>query len=314
MSDGNFIPLCPQYESQEDHPPLSRFQLEKKLVKSLTQVVRHLQGDLKTIPKKWEMVGPIALFPPSAFEGWPFDVWPLTRSFLDCRAVARQDRITKEAIRTPQVEILDPVNADSEVVHCDNGVRYVLDVKTIMFSRGNIKEKLRVADFKCRGETILDCYAGIGYWAFPLVMYAEAHHVVCCELNPKAAEYCHLGAKANRIEKNITILEGNNASEQTDLALKNFVFDRAILGLIPSSENAWPVVSKHLRRDRVTYAHVHANVENETRFVADVVARWTELCHRKVSCMHVERVKWYAPHVRHCVLDLRVEACQAVSN
>ena len=32
----------------------------------------------------------------------------------------------------------------------DNGVRYVLDVKTIMFSRGNIKEKLRVADFKCR--------------------------------------------------------------------------------------------------------------------------------------------------------------------
>lgn len=38
--------------------------------------------------------------------------------------------------------------------------RYEFDVTKCMFSAGNITEKLRVAGFDCRGETVVDLYAG----------------------------------------------------------------------------------------------------------------------------------------------------------
>lgn len=37
---------------------------------------------------------------------------------------------------------------------------YEFDVTRCMFSAGNITEKLRVAGFDCRGETVVDLYAG----------------------------------------------------------------------------------------------------------------------------------------------------------
>lgn len=38
--------------------------------------------------------------------------------------------------------------------------RYEFDVTKCMFSSGNITEKLRVAGFDCRGETVVDLFAG----------------------------------------------------------------------------------------------------------------------------------------------------------
>lgn len=38
---------------------------------------------------------------------------------------------------------------------------YEFDVTKCMFSFGNITEKLRVAGFDCRGETVVDLYAGV---------------------------------------------------------------------------------------------------------------------------------------------------------
>ncbi|XP_014067857.2 tRNA wybutosine-synthesizing protein 2 homolog [Salmo salar] len=57
-----------------------------------------------------------------------------------------------------------------------------------MFSAGNITEKLRVASFNCSGETVVDLYAGIGYFTIPFLVHAGASHVHACEWNPDAVE------------------------------------------------------------------------------------------------------------------------------
>ena len=38
--------------------------------------------------------------------------------------------------------------------------RFTYDITHCMYSSGNITEKLRVASFDCRGETVIDLYAG----------------------------------------------------------------------------------------------------------------------------------------------------------
>ena len=39
--------------------------------------------------------------------------------------------------------------------------RYSFDVRKCMFSPGNITEKIRVAEFDCKGEIVIDLYAGV---------------------------------------------------------------------------------------------------------------------------------------------------------
>jgi len=88
------------------------------------------------------------------------------------------------------------------------------------------------------------------------------------------------------------------------------VADRVLLGLLPSSEYAWPLAVACLK-PRGGVMHVHENVAaaDQTAWVARLEAalraeaatlgrRWT------VRCGHVERVKTFAPHVWHLVADV----------
>lgn len=45
-------------------------------------------------------------------------------------------------------------------------IRYTYDVTKCMFSSGNITEKLRIAQFSCEGETVVDLYAGLWFSFF----------------------------------------------------------------------------------------------------------------------------------------------------
>lgn len=49
--------------------------------------------------------------------------------------------------------------------------RYEFDVTKCMFSAGNITEKLRVSQFDCRGETVVDLYAGEIFFPPPYYFY-----------------------------------------------------------------------------------------------------------------------------------------------
>ena len=92
---------------------------------------------------------------------------------------------------------------------------------------------------------------------------------------------------------------------------------RVNLGLIPSSEAGWPVGVAALR-PAGGWLHVHANVdvsaggdeegawaarllESLRECAAAAGRRWT------LRLVHLERVKWFAPRVRHVVADVLAE-------
>ena len=85
-------------------------------------------------------------------------IWIDISGFLQCSRLAVQSVVSSDYYRTP---IIDLVLGDSGwVEHTDNGVRYIFDVTKCMFSQGNITEKLRMANLPCKGETVVDLYAG----------------------------------------------------------------------------------------------------------------------------------------------------------
>ena len=96
-----------------------------------------------------------------------------------------------------------------------------------------------------------------GYFTLPLLVHAKAKHVHACELNPDSVEALRRGLAANGVVDRCTVYPGDNQLSAPQLA---GTCDRVHLGLIPSSELAWPLACNALRRDKPGMLHVHANV------------------------------------------------------
>ncbi|NWW66631.1 TYW2 protein, partial [Ifrita kowaldi] len=181
-------------------------------------------------------------------------LWETVASALGARRVARRGRVMPDGMRTPSVTLL--LGQDGWVEHVDNGIRYTFDVTKCMFSPGNITEKLRVASLPCSGEVLVDLYAGIGYFTLPFLVHAGAAFVHACEWNSHAVEALHRTLVLNGVQDRCHI----HAGDSRQLELRD-VADRVNLGLIPSSEEGWPVACRVLKKDTGGVLHIHHNVE-----------------------------------------------------
>ncbi|NWY35231.1 TYW2 protein, partial [Pheucticus melanocephalus] len=204
-------------------------------------------------------------------------LWETVATALGARRVARRGRVMPDGMRSPRVTLL--LGQHGWVEHVDNGIRwagaagcgwrgrdcphclsgssrYTFDVTKCMFSPGNITEKLRVASLPCSGEVVVDLYAGIGYFTLPFLVHAGAAFVHACEWNSHAVEALHRSLVLNGVRDRCHIHSGDSRQ----LQLRD-VADRVNLGLIPSSEEGWPVACRVLKKATGGVLHIHHNVE-----------------------------------------------------
>lgn len=256
------------------------------------------------------------------------ELWPAVAHGLGAERLAQKGRISQDGFRTPVVTML--LGENSWVTHVDNRIRYQFDVTKCMFSAGNITEKLRIASFNCHGETVVDLFAGIGYFTLPYLVHAGASHVHACEWNPDAVKALKRNLVENGVSHRCTVHQGDNRQlPLSDLA------DRVNLGLIPSSEGSWLVACRLLKTKTGGILHIHRNVTSpphKTDYESSVSAAesppkkmdkevwqaWADETANHISILlqditgnpwrtntlHIEHVKSYAPHIYHIVLDL----------
>ncbi|XP_041367143.1 tRNA wybutosine-synthesizing protein 2 homolog isoform X2 [Gigantopelta aegis] len=220
-----------------------------------------LTSDLKcSIPTHWEKHGDLILLPETAFShpDWQKqDVcfWQCVAKSLDCSRLAKKFTVSKDGFRTPQVNLL--LGSDGWLEQVDNGIRYCYDVTKCMFSAGNISEKLRVASFNCSGETVVDLYAGIGYFTLPYLVHAGACVLHACEWNPDAVEALEKNLILNGVRDRCVIHFGDNRQ-----VCPRGLADRVNLGLIPSSEAGWCIACAALKPSG-GILHIHANINSK---------------------------------------------------
>ncbi|XP_038052682.1 tRNA wybutosine-synthesizing protein 2 homolog [Patiria miniata] len=250
--------------------PLSKKQLAVSPHQRLVDVLRGrfeeldipFPGELREeIPAVWEKHEDLVLLPQLSFRSsvWQrcLNLWPLVARALGGQRLARKGRIKQDEFRSPRVELL--LGNDGWVEHRDNGIRYTYDVTHCMFSVGNITEKMRVAHFDCRGETVVDLYAGIGYFTLPYLVYAKAAVVHACEWNPDAVMALKKNLVLNGVQDRCIVHQGDNKK-----VCPRGVADRVNLGLIPASEEGWPVACAALKPQSGGVLHIHGNVTSRT--------------------------------------------------
>merc|ERR1711971_435306 len=143
------------------------------------------------------------------------------------------------------------------VRHRENRVWYEFNVTKVMFSSGNLTEKIRVAKLAKSTDIVLDLYAGIGYFTLSYLVHGNVQFVYCCEINPNSIESLRRNMKLNKIDQSrYEILEGDNVQTTADLVNR---VDRVNLGLLPTSELGWEPAIRALKVEG-GMMHIHHNV------------------------------------------------------
>eukprot|EP00929_Paragymnodinium_shiwhaense_P102443 TRINITY_DN65628_c0_g1_i1.p1 TRINITY_DN65628_c0_g1~~TRINITY_DN65628_c0_g1_i1.p1 ORF type:complete len:724 (+),score=161.30 TRINITY_DN65628_c0_g1_i1:88-2259(+) len=252
-------------------------------------------------------------------------LWEALRKAVGARLLARQQEISvADGKRSGAIEVLAGDGNGWVVIPGPGSVRYTLDITKCMFSDGNAAEKARVAEWNVTGETILDLYTGIGFWTLPMLA-AGAAKVTSCEWNPDAVEALRRGLSLldevkPGVAERCTILAGDNRREEVRAAVA-LTCHRVMLGLIPTSRDGFPNAVAALREEG-GFLHVHWNVhqEEEKKTAAAIAEELQEMFRSSrgqawtCTVVEVQRIKWFAPRIRHVRIDVECRQAAAAAS
>jgi len=266
---------------------------------------KYLDGDkLDLLPRGWQILGDVVIVSLHP------DLYPVRSTLGDalltmypyCKSVYLDGGIVGE-LRRPSRELIaarDGVENPALAVHTENGCRFKLDVTKVMFSKGNLNERMRMGKLGS-GEVVVDMFAGIGYFTIHMAAHARPARIIAIELNPESHHYLIENTRLNRVEDIVEPILGD-CTENTPVA----VADRVVMGYVGSTHHYLPYGIGALKPGGVL--HYHETVPEILMPGRPVERIRTEAKRqgRKVEILDWHRVKKYAPGVWHVVVDARI--------
>lgn len=188
---------------------------------------------------------------------------------------------------------------ETETINKENKCLFKLDLSKVMWSKGNVNERLRIAKLVRDGETVLDMFAGIGYFSIPIGVHSNACKVISIEINPNSYYYLCENIKLNNCD-NITPVLGDCLVETP-----NYNADRIVMGYVKTTHHYLKVAINSLNKGGII--HYHETVPEklmETRPISRIRQAAGD---RDVEMLKINKIKKYAPGVEHVVIDALID-------
>jgi len=263
--------------------------------------------DTDLLPRGWERIGDVLILRiPRKLALWREDIATAYGDVLGAKTVVEDLAKIHGPWRVPEVRWL--CGNGTETIHREGGVRFKLDVAATMFSSGNMEERSRISRVTRPGETVVDLFAGIGYFCLPIAVYANPRKIFACEINPVAYRYLLENIRLNRAGNVETRLGDCRETAPKGAA------DRVILGHFDASQYLDTAFEAATNRAML---HIHGlrrvpgpNARTSARGGELFAGSLTDSAAShgfEVRSVEPRIVKWYGPHRLHYVLDVSVE-------
>jgi tRNA wybutosine-synthesizing protein 2 len=207
----------------------------------------------------------------------------------------------KNNIRKPEIEVIAGLKK-TQTLNKEHGCKFLLDVSDIMWSQGNKNEKIRLMKIAKPRETIVDMFAGIGYFSIILAKYSNPKKIYAIDINPKAIEFLRKNVWLNNVEDKIEILQGD--CREFAQFLENTA-DRIIMGYLFNTEKFLPYAFR-IAKNNATI-HFHRTIkEEEIDKIKEKLIKIGTRNKVKIKVLNVKKVKSYAPKIWHVVFDMKI--------
>ena len=298
--DSRLVPILPEfvpeveamgYEvSETDSHSLDRRSPQERVAAELKGIVP--EGIL---PDHWEFVGDIVILKLGhACRPYLKEIGEAYAKVLDAKTVCADVHGVSGEFRRPSMELI--YGTETESVRLENGIRYRFDVTKVMFASGNTDERMRMRRLDCSGETVVDMFAGIGYFTLPLAKFSGARRVFACEKNAESYRYLVQNVVGNEVDGVvIPILGDNRAIPGAGFA------DRILMGYVQTTSEFVPTALRLIREGGIIHYHDTFPVGEQAERVDAVFG---PLCDYEV--LGIREVKSFAPSISHYVADLRI--------
>ena len=271
-------------------------QIKKSLSKEIPSEL------ISKIPDKWEKVGEVGIIKlHPELKKYVEKIGKKYAEILQCKTILNDIGGITGTYREPVTEIIYGSN-DTETIHKENGVHYKLDPQKIMFSSGNMDERIRMATISNGKETVVDLFAGIGYFTLPMAVYSKPKKIFACELNPISYDYLCQNIALNNVTSMVEPLKGDNRK----VVPKN-IANRVLLGYLGDTYKFLPAAFDCLK-NHTGIIHYHdkfpdAIIPNKSLQIVQEIA---EKYKREIELIGYKDVKSYAPGISHFVFDIKI--------
>ena len=261
------------------------------------------------LPKKWKKIGDILVTDLSQIDSNnKCQVAKIYAKILNVKTVLQKSKINGELRKPVDTEILFGNDTITEVV--EYGIRYQIDLSKIMWSPGNtgwrsiLQGPKKISSFYnfSNPKTIIDYFAGIGYFTIQLAKSYPNANIVSIDKNPESIEYLKTNLSLNDI-KNVEVINDDcrNINLKADVIHLGYISntleflehsrlnlnDKGIAIFHEAYNNSWLGFKK--RSDWVGIPNKFAKLMMENGFLTS----------------KFERVKFYGPSKSHIVARLQ---------
>lgn len=198
--------------------------------------------------------------------------------------------------REPVYRIL--FGSETETINKENGCLFKLDLSKVMWSKGNNNERLRIARLVEDNETVIDMFAGIGYFSIPIGVYSNAKAVHAIEINPNSYHYLCENIALNKLN-NINPILGDCMQ-----VTPKFKADRIVMGYVKTTHHYLKVAIDSLNKGGII--HYHETVPEKLMDTRPIERIAAQAGNRDVELLKINKIKKYAPGVEHVVIDARI--------
>ena len=198
--------------------------------------------------------------------------------------------------REPVFKIL--YGNDTQTINKENGCLFKLDLAKVMWSKGNNNERLRIAKLVEDDETVLDMFAGIGYFSIPIGVHSNAEKIISIEINPNSYKFLCENAKLNKLDNLIPVL--GDCMVETP----KFKADRIVMGYVKTTHHYLNVAINSLNKGGII--HYHETVPEKLIDIRPIERIKNESGNRDVELLNLTKIKKYSPGVWHVVVDARI--------
>ncbi|HIJ00243.1 MAG: tRNA wybutosine-synthesizing protein 2 [Candidatus Methanomethylophilaceae archaeon] len=253
---------------------------------------------MRLLPHKWELFGDLAIIRlDERLREHEEEIGRAYAKALGVSSVCVDRGGVKGEFRQPTVDLI--YGETSESVRLENGILYKMDVCKLMFASGNVDERARMGELDCKGEIIVDMFAGIGYFTLPLAKYTGAEMVYACEKNPVAFKYLQDNIRLNDVTGKVCPVLGDNRS----LPLAG-IADRVVMGYLKGTRDFLWKGFELVAPGGVIHFHETYNVKEMPHALTRDLTLSSGGREYKVETLR--EVKSFAPSVSHYVADIKV--------